>query len=161
MFENGKLDSRQAYFPEHLERPTISDAPPGTAWYIDINALLMDEKGKAWIDTEYPLQHELYEYDTIYCRTIIFEEGIVVDLTKTLDENYQQYTFSRTTKEELLDKYSNQNFKPIIGILTTKKDFKAVKAIFKERYGRNLKGDIAYSPNSDDKDKPTKSAANI
>lgn len=161
MFENGKLDSRQAYFPEHLERPTLSDAPPGTAWYIDINALLMDEKGKAWVDTEYPLQHEFNDFDAIYCRTIIFDEGIVVDLTKTLDESNQQYTFSRTTKEELIDEYGTKNFEPIIGIITTKKDFKAIKLLFKERYGRNLKGELSLRNEKDDKDISSKSIANI
>lgn len=162
MFENGKLDSRQAFFPERLERPTLSDAPPGTAWYIDINALWMDEMGRAWINTEYPLGHDQNDFDTVYCRTIVFEEGIAVDLTNTRDENDQLYTFYRRGIEDIIEEFGDLNqFEKIIAFAASQEESKKLKSIFKARYGYNLKGEPNKIKNPNKKDnKPKPPATN-
>ena len=161
MFENGELDARQAFLPERLERPTLSDAPPGTAWYIDINALWMDELGRAWINTEYPLGHDQDDFDTVYCRTIVFEEGIAVDLSNSRDENNQLYTFYRRGIEDIIEEFGDiSNFDKIIAIAASNEESKKLKSLFKMRYGYNLKGEPNKIKKASSKGKNPKPPAN-
>lgn len=142
MFENGILDARHARLPERLHRPTVRDAVPGSAHLVDIEALWIDEQHRVWINDLAPLVY--YDHDCVsdYVRIIIFDEGLVIDVTDSQDADGNIRQFDATPFSDHVD---NENFdigdyQPIIAVITTDIELDQIKQLFKARYDRRLNG---------------------
>lgn len=145
MFENGKLDSRQATLPEHLERPTIADIVPGSAYFIDYDAIWVDKDRKVWIAADAPLKtYEDEVFTTNFVRIISFDQGLVLDMTPASDENGELRQIIPNEFEEHIESLDFNSFKyePCIHVVTSKKDLGEVKKKFKQMYGVKLNGKI-------------------
>lgn len=144
MFENGQLDSRQAKLPERLELPTVGDIMPGSAWYIDADAVLIDETGLVWVNKLCSLIEGDDHYITTYTRIIAFEEGLVLDTTNTLDSDGQPKQFQRVSTSEALasGEYEPELYIPIIAFISTTGELEKLEELFKERYTLTLEGEI-------------------
>lgn len=144
MFEHGELDTRQTQLPEHLERTTIAEMPPGSVWGVLPGCIWVDEDRNVWVNTGYPIKVESElgdEYASSVARLIRFEEGFVLDLSGYEDTDLLMPHFQPQDQEA----YSSDadyagEFLPIIHIATTKEACKPIRKLFKDRYGKKLNG---------------------
>ncbi len=150
MFQNGELDGTQAQLPERLERPTIKDAVPGSAWIIDADALWVDEDYKVWVNQNCPLEIDSDDcYVSSYAHLIVFDQGLVIDLTV---QGEDIKGFSRVSFAEHIDNedFDAGDFLPVIAVITSTDEIATIKKLFEKTYGIKLSGkSIVHKQNKD------------
>lgn len=145
MFENGKLDRRQAKLPERYEQPTLEHAIPGSAHWIDIHAIWIDEETKIWVHKSAPLSENNSGNDfpiEKYIRVIVVNEGLLVDFTSAKEGDGSDYLFTPMSMQDYVEDGDLLvgEFLPCIGAITNTSELDLVKKIFKKDYGVTLSG---------------------
>jgi len=144
MLSNGELDSRQVSLPERLEQSTVDDVIPGSVWYVDSDAVVVGPDRLMWVNSEAPVRSIQTDWEERPVRIIVFEEGIVVDATASVDEDGNLMQWVAEADSEY---FRELKLKPIIGLVTRNQELQDCERILIEKFGYNLAGEIVY-PNS-------------
>src|SRR5690606_8310981 len=115
MLSNGELDSRQVSLPERLEQSTVDDVIPGSVWYVDSDAVVVGPDRLMWVNSEAPVRSIQTDWEERPVRIIVFEEGIVVDATASVDEDGNLMQWVAEADSEY---FRELKLKPIIGLVT-------------------------------------------
>lgn len=139
MFVDGSLTTQQATLPEYLEKPCVEDIVPGTAHWVDLGAISVDGARHVWVDRDADLVPRDDEWFDSTARLIAFDEGIVLDLTRTRDEDGNLHKFRPVISDKEPDAEA-LGLLPIIEVVTNYGTLQALKDQFRTKYGVGFKG---------------------
>lgn len=163
MFENGELDSRPAMLPERLARPTLQEAIPGSAHWVDLSAVWVDGEQKVWINDNVPLNYNDDDFVQDFVRIIAFEEGFVLDITELKDHNgnTKQFTATPFSQHLVEEGFDIGEYQPVVAVISTAKELKEIKRLFKQRYGCKLNGQPSKARSTNESRESSKSKKKV
>lgn len=135
-----ELPTTAIKLPDALQTPTLAEAPPGSAWSIPLgNVWVSIEDSSVFVNTGCALLLDDFEEDKT-ARIIVVEEGYILDLFSAGLLEEIRFT-PKPFDEHVKDLYGNiGEYKPIIQLVISDSDLKAIEDIFCMRYGRTIEG---------------------